>query len=274
MGLILSSPAARRLQSGLAGRRLRSMAVARRRWTLTGALLLLTLIGTVIALGAVPRTYQSQSSVVLLASRSVSRLNGGNPYLSFSPSLTLAADVVTRELMAPGSVRYLASRGFTDSYTVALAPYTTSTTGSVLLISVTGTDQAGVQRTLRGVTADIRTRLARLQSSVSRENRIQTVTLAMTRNASLSVSQTARPFAVLIGLGLMLAFGVPWLLDARNAARRLRPEAGPGLTVPHPADPVAVDHWAHIPDAAQADPSRAGSGHWAGHPAHSRQISE
>ena len=95
----------------------KSAPIWRRWWILTLALLLLTLSG---ASGTATRlrTYQSDSSVLLLASRSAARLTGGNPYLSFSPSLTLTADAVGREIMAPATAQHLASRGFRDSYTV------------------------------------------------------------------------------------------------------------------------------------------------------------
>src|ERR1700680_4895259 len=94
-----------------------SFHAGRVRLMITGVLLLLTLIGTVATALKLPRTYQSQSSVVLLASRATSKPNGNNPYLSFSPSLTLTADVVSRKLMAPGTVKYLASHGFPEPYT-------------------------------------------------------------------------------------------------------------------------------------------------------------
>src|SRR5580658_10562385 len=114
----------------------------RTRWTLTSVLLILALAGIGGATAEMPRYYQSDSSMVLLASRASSMQNGGNPFLSFSPSLTLTADAVSRALMAPQTVRQLAGQGFTASYTVALPTYTTSTTGSVLLVTVTGADAA------------------------------------------------------------------------------------------------------------------------------------
>src|SRR5580658_3609182 len=114
----------------------------RARWILTSVLLILALAGAAEAGAKVPRYYQSTSSVVLLASPAASTQNGGNPFLSFSPSLTLTADAVSRELMSPGTASQLAAQGFTASYTVALPSYTTSTTGSVLLVTVTGADAA------------------------------------------------------------------------------------------------------------------------------------
>src|ERR1035441_9099414 len=107
----------------------------RRRFILTTALLLVALAGSAAAVPKFPRTYQSTSSVVLLASRAAAKLSG-NPYLAFSSSLTLTADLLSRELMAPATVRDLSASGVPGTYTVALAPYTTSTTGSVLVVKI------------------------------------------------------------------------------------------------------------------------------------------
>jgi hypothetical protein len=194
----------------------------RGRWILTGALLALTLLSAVLIQQALPPLYQSGSSVVLLASPAVSKPNGGNPYLSFTPSLTLTADVLSRELMAPATAQYLAWRGYRDPYTVALAPTTTQATGSVLEITVTGGDPAGVERTLRAVTGEVGTRLARMESGVGQAGRIRVLTLSLTQQPAVSVSHLARSLALVGGLGLLLSLGVPWLVDAQVTQRRLR----------------------------------------------------
>jgi hypothetical protein len=194
----------------------------RARWILTSVLLILAMVGAAAAAAKSPRYYQSASSVVLLASRVASTQNGGNPFLSFSPSLTLTADAVTRTLMAPGTVRQLAGQGFTASYTVAPPPYTTSTTGSVLLVTVTGTDAAGVQRTLRAVTAQIGPQLAQLQLGVPARGQVRAVTLSVTPQAALSISQTARPLVVVGALLLVICLGTPIVVDGLATRRQLR----------------------------------------------------
>jgi len=234
----------------------KSLHTGRRRWLLTAALLLLTLIGVIVALMELPPTYQSESQVVLLASPASSRPNGGNPYLSFSPALTLTADLVSRELMSPSTATYLASIGYPDSYTVALAPYTTPTTGSVLLITVSGTDKAGVELTLHGVINEISTLMARLQSANPPADRIRAMTISMTGQATLSLTQMARLLAVLIGVGLVASFGVPWIVDAQIAGRRVRRQTDPAVTAPQPADPVADSRWISPQDATHRDSRR------------------
>jgi hypothetical protein len=221
----------------------------RRRWLVTSALLLLTFVCVALALFELPPTYQSQSSVVLLASRAASRPYGDNPYLSFSPSLTLTADVVSREMMSPGTAGQLAAQGFPDSYSVELATYTTATTGSVLQIMVDGTDKAAVELTLHGVTDEVKTILAKLQSSSPSADRIQALTLSMSSQPALSLSQMARLLAVLIGVGLVASFGLPWLVEAQIVGRRLQRSDGAAAMVPQPAEPAA-DAYRHSPHHA------------------------
>jgi hypothetical protein len=194
----------------------------RSRWILTSVLLILAMAGAAEASAKLPRYYQSASSVVLLASHAASMQNGGNPFLSFGPSLTLTADAVSRELMAPATVRQLAAQGFTASYTVALPSYTTSTTGSVLLVTATGPHAAGVQRTLQAVTAQIGTQLALLQHGVRASSQVRAATLSFAPQATLSVSQTARPLVVVGVLLLVICLGTPIVVDGLVTRRRLR----------------------------------------------------
>jgi hypothetical protein len=236
-----------------------SQFVGRVRWILTGVLLLLTMVGTVAAVFLLPRTYQSQSSVVLLASRVVAKPNGNNPYLSFSPSLTLTADVVSRELMSPGTVSHLAALGFPDSYTVALAPFTTLTTGSVLLVTVSGHDKPGVERTLHGVTSGIGTVLAKLQSGSTPAERVRMAIISMTGQATLSVTQTARSFVVLAGFGLAFSFVVPWIAAVQVAHRLLGFRAGLHPRTPQPPRPGTGDKWTPPEHAAPEHAAHSGS---------------
>src|ERR1022692_1315032 len=193
-----------------------------RRRALTGTLLILALASIVAALAGLPRAYQSQASVVLLASKSAARLTGGNPYLSFSSSLTLAADAVSRELMSPGIAQAMAASGATASYTVAMPTYSTATTGSVLVVTATGGDPAQVQSTLRGVTAEVGVALARIQGAVRRRDAIRVAVLSYEPQAVLDVSKTARPLVVVAVLALLLALAFPVLVDGWLSRRQIR----------------------------------------------------
>jgi hypothetical protein len=212
----------------------KALRIWRRWWVLTAALLIVAMLGTITVAKHV-KSYQAAATVVLLASQRTARQAGGNPYLTFTPSLTLAADAVSREAMAPETARSLAARGFADSYTVALAPFTTATTGSVLLITASGGVPRAVEQTLRAVTLKISAELSQLQAQeqVKVRNRIRVATLAYTPQATLSTSKTARPVAEFAALAILLALGIPVLADAWVARRRARrhaallPDAGP-----------------------------------------------
>src|ERR1700683_932685 len=193
----------------------------RRRATLTAGLIILALLGSAAALAWFPQTYQSQASIVLLASQSVSRLTGGNPYLSFTPSLSLTADVVSRALTGPGTAERLASRGFTDFYTVAPPVYATTTTGSVLVITVTGHDPLSVQGTLRAVIGQVRIVLAQIQGGMRLRDRVTVTTLASSPGATLMISATARPVAMTLVFGLLAALGCPVVVDGVIGRRKI-----------------------------------------------------
>ena len=192
-----------------------SVGIWRGRWVLTLTLLLLALVGVAIASAFLPRTYQGNASVVLLASRAESGITGGNPYLNFNSSLTLAADAVSRQVMDPNTASSLAGQGYTASYTVAMPTYSTSIVGSVLLVSVVGGDPAVVKHTLNGVIGAIRTTLAGLQSGVRQDSRIQLSVLAPAAAPTLDTTHTLRSLAIVAGFGLMIALGIPWVVDAQ-----------------------------------------------------------
>jgi hypothetical protein len=194
----------------------------RGRWLLTGALLLITGLAGAAAARSLPRAYAEQASVVLLASRAAAEANGGNPYLSFSPSLTLTADVLSRQLTAPSTVAGLAARGYGDAYTITLEPDSTQVSGSVLVIGVTGHDKDAVGKTVRAVLSQARRRLTDMQSRLRPYDRVRLQTVALPSGPSMSMSQTLRPLIIAAGLGVALSFALPWLVDAQVAQRRMR----------------------------------------------------
>jgi hypothetical protein len=207
-----------------------ALRVFRARWILTSLMLILALGATAIATIKLPRTYIASSSVVLLASPNSSKPFGSNPYLSFNGSLNTAGDVVRYEVMSPLTAKALAAEGYSATYLVADA---LDTLGPVLDVTVTGHNKALVDRTLLGVTADLNTRLKAIQSGVSKANRITMTTLSY-GSAKLSKSKLARPIVVVLALGLILAFAVPLLVDARARDRRARsqPVASPSTRSP------------------------------------------
>jgi hypothetical protein len=210
--------------------------VWRRRPLLTMATLSLAAAVIIGALLMIPRTYQSSASVMMLAPRSAARQTGGNPYLSFSPSLTLTASAVADELMAPQTGATLASRGLNSSFTAALAPYTTDTTGSVVLLTVAGTSKADVAATLQAVIQQVSATLSTLQHGVAPQSEITAVTLSYASQPTVSSSQTARSMIVIILPVILLALGIPIIIDGRAARRALRRGVPPASHVLRPAE--------------------------------------
>jgi hypothetical protein len=198
-----------------------SLHIWRRRWILTITLLLLASVAVAAAARSL-RTYQAESQVVLLASKSASQLNGGNPYLSFSGSLTLTADALSRAVTAPTVTQDLAARGYVSSYTVALATYTTTTTGSVLIVTVTGRHKLGVEGTLGAVTSEVSNELANLQRGIPARNQVHAATLSYSPQAALSLGQTAHSVLPLMALALLVAFGLPVIVDGWAMRLRMR----------------------------------------------------
>jgi hypothetical protein len=161
--------------------------------------------------------------------------------MSFSSSLTLTGDVISGELMAPRTVASLAADGFSDSYTVSLAPYNTATTGSVLLATVTGHNPGAVERQLYAVTRQIGVELAQIQAKVRPHSRIRVATISFTPRAALDVSPTVRPLVVVIAASLLLVLGVPVLVDGRATRRRIRARAALPDRDARPADQMEYD---------------------------------
>ena len=89
-------------------------------------------------------------------------------------------------------------------------------------VTVTGTDADGVESTLRAVTARIGTQLALLQHGIGVRGRVRAGTLSFAQQATLSISQTARPFVVLGALLLVFCLGVPIVVDWLVTRRQLR----------------------------------------------------
>jgi hypothetical protein len=223
----------------------------RGRWLLTGALLLITGLLGAAAARSLPRAYSEQASVVLLASRAAAKATGGNPYLSFSPSLTLAADVLSRQLTAPSTAAGLAARGYGQAYTVTLEPDSTQVSGSVLVIAVTGHDKAAVGKTVLAVLHEARLRLTALQSRLRPYDRVRLLTISLPPGPTMSMSQTLRPLIIAAGLGVALSFAFPWLVDAQVAQRRMRRRQASAGAAPGDATPAG---------AGPAEDTRAGRG--------------
>ena len=189
----------------------------RRRWILTSFLFLLTVVAALAAWVKLPGPYQAESMIVLYPSQQASKPNGDNPLMSFGGSLNVAGDIVLREVSAPSYVAQLAARGYTSSFTIVDDP---NTTGPILDVTVTGKNQSQVEQTLNGVTAAVKNQLASIQQNYKPANRITSQVVSTQPTPQLLVSKKARTIVIVLGLGLVLTFAIPQVVDAEIAKRR------------------------------------------------------
>jgi hypothetical protein len=189
----------------------------RRRWILTSFLFLLTLFVAAAAWVKIPGPYQAESMIVLYPSKQAAKINGNNPLMSFGGSLNVAGDIVLREVSAPTSVATLAAKGYSSSFTIADDP---NTTGPILDVTVTGKNQDQVENTLRGVTAAVQARLNYIQGGYQQQNRITSAVVSIDPTPKLLVSKKARNIVIILGLGLVLTFAIPLIVDGEIGKRR------------------------------------------------------
>jgi hypothetical protein len=196
----------------------------RRRWILVCIFLFITLAGTALAYVKLPWTYQASSSIVFLASKNMAKAFNGNQYLAFNGALNQTADVVRYEVNDLRTVNYLASRGYSSTYLVTDA---IDTSGPVLIVTVTGHQPVSVEGTLHGVTNEVNTKLAMLQSGLAPNYKIQDLVITFSPQAIRVKSKKARPLSVIAGLGLILTIAVPTIVDAALLRRRDRKASAP-----------------------------------------------
>lgn len=194
--------------------------VWRRRWILTLLLLLAALAACTVAYMKLPKHYSAQSYVVLLPSVNSTIPNGHNPYLTNNGSLPMTAQILAYQLTAPDTIQSLAIHGYTQGFTVVLAPNTAG--APILNVAVTGSDKNAVESTLYGVTDEIATKLSALQSGITSANRITASTLSVDAQPTLSRSKTARSLVIVGFLGFAFALAIPLIVD--GITRRRNPD--------------------------------------------------
>jgi hypothetical protein len=177
---------------------------------LTSLLILVAIVITGVAALYLPPHYSAESDVALLPSASSSKPYGSNPYLSFTGALPMTAQILAYQMMDPSNVKRLAAAGYDQSFSVSIAG--TIANGPILTVEVTGGDKSAVEATLVGVTSDVSVELEALQHGITASNRITVLPISAAAAPSLSVSKTARPLAMVLALGLILAFAIPRLV--------------------------------------------------------------
>ena len=193
----------------------------RRRWVLTATLLVLSLASIAFVTFKLPWTYEAESTVVLLPSHNVSALNGYNPYLSFGPSITSTAFLISVDVMSPRYQQEFAAAGDTGAYTVVLSP---NTDGPVLVTTVLAHSRAVAQQTLVAVTNAIGSALKQTQISQGITQKKSMITLqveSMTIKPTLLISKKAKTVGIVAAFMLILTIGIPLLVDAHAKRRAL-----------------------------------------------------
>ena len=189
----------------------------RRRWILTSVLFLLTLVAAGAAWQKISGPYQAESMVALIPSKQAAKPDGNNPLMAFGGSESVAGDIVQRQVMAPPFAAKLASEGYTASFAIVDDP---TSTGPIVDITVTGSNQAEVANTLHGVTAAFTSQLAALQQAYVPANRITSQVISYQPTPKLLVSKKARDIVIVVGLGLVLTYAIPQIVDGEIRRRR------------------------------------------------------
>jgi hypothetical protein len=118
----------------------------------------------------------------------------------------------------------------------------------VLLITVSGTDPASVERTQHGVVGELDFTLVQMQRNIWPKHRITVSTLASSPQATLQTSATIRPIATTLVLGLIAALGLPVFIDGVIRRRKVRhaatkPAGLQGRTRPQGRTRLLADTW-------------------------------
>jgi hypothetical protein len=215
-----------------------SLRALRRQWILAGFLLVLTFAAGAAAWVKIPGPYTTESMVVLVPSKQEAKINGNNVYLSYGGSENVAGDIVQRQVMDPATVTALYNKGYTGSYTIA---DDTNTTGPILDITVTGKSKSVVESTLSAVTTEVQSKLVALQQNIPAANQITSMVASFDTRATLEVSKKARVVVLAVGLGLVLTYALPQILDAEIRRRRGERASGSGSGTGYAPAPARDD---------------------------------
>lgn len=210
----------------------------RRRWVLALILLAATAAGVGVAYVVLPWTYAAKANVLFLPSARMAKESGGNPYLTFSTSLNVSAEMLGRSMMDERTVADFKQLGYTGIYDVTLA---TNSNGPVLDVSVTASDKRTTQSTMDMLIKEIPQRLVSLQASGGStppvDSRIHTNVISRTIEPELDATSKIRNLVIIGAVGLVLTVGLPVFLEGLTQRKgRRRPDSSSRRT-PVPATP-------------------------------------
>ncbi|WP_405578411.1 chain length determinant protein [Streptomyces sp. NBC_01190] len=211
-----------------------------RRWYVLVPGLLLTAVLVAGVYTAVPVTYQSQSTVMLLNSELATRDFDGNPFLSTQTSLTGMADSLARNLNSDTSVSDLRKQGATGTPAAKIAD---NALGPLMWLTATGTDPAAVLRTDRVLTQYAAKRLQVLQDqqAVKPAAMIRMTTIVPPQIPIAQTKTRTEYLAMGALLGLVVSLVATFYVEARfrGAGTGGRRRAGARGSAPEPPSAAA-----------------------------------
>lgn len=195
------------------------MSSAIRRWYFMLLCLALTVVAGYGTFRVVPPTYQATASVVLLPPNAVVQ-KGDNPYLYLGGlsevlgvlQVTINSPEVATPLQKPyPGTKYLVSQDL-------------GTTGPIMQVVATGSNEKDVLRLLKTVIAAMPGTLAKLQTrlDVSGHDQITAMVLAEDNRATPSYKTPIRAFVVVVGGSLAVSVLLIGWLDRLLLVRRTR----------------------------------------------------
>jgi hypothetical protein len=218
------------------------VAVLRRNPLVSLGLIVLTLL-TAVGVMTIPPAYQARTVVTFLAPpTSLPR----NSYASFTPDLTVMAEVAARDMAGPPSRAAVRRAGGTADYEVVLAnrgneelpihdqPYVTVLTSS--------RDPAAAQRTLQAVLGVLRANLTARQTRVG-ASAGSLVSWKLTAVTNQPVPQSGRPTRTLAAIAVLGVLGTVYgtLLADRRRSRPARARLSSRRGGLDPMDPRAPE---------------------------------
>jgi capsular polysaccharide biosynthesis protein len=200
-----------------------------RRWYVAIPVLMLTATSSVAVAEAVQPSYQVAATVVLLVpdgetfnAPDFSSETISNPYLQFTNSLKISAEVVSIVLTSDMTKQRLKQSGLSADYEVV--PSTEISPTPILTVTSTSRSERDARRTLTAVVRLLRTELARRQISAGAagEALIQVQVASPPTTAKRVAGSTIRAVAITVALGLTATFAVAFLAEVLADRRRLR----------------------------------------------------
>ncbi|HJW01472.1 MAG TPA: hypothetical protein VJ617_20470 [Arthrobacter sp.] len=204
-----------------------------RRWYVLLFCLAAAAAGTYLVYQTVPLSYSAKGSLVLMPPKT-SVGPDGNPYL-FLGGMGQALDILSSKLSAEDAQAPILKAHPNVSYS---AEPDRSSSGSVVLVTVRGSDRSEVMGALDAVVAAVPTTLAAMQDAqaVPPDSRISMMTLVVDRQPATDTKTRTVYVLATAGGGAALGILLTGFIDGRLLARRGRLEAEAKAEAVPPAD--------------------------------------